>query len=733
MSNPGSTLVDVTKPAATPSTPVPAPATPQQSAQTSGDPISDLLNQVVQAKQKGIDAQIAATRANAVVNSTAASQVNSLTDDSLSAYHNLQNIQRFGGSNNPIIKIMSLFDDDWSQVTQQGRVQTNQIRASQIGNQAEAAVAANNQMPTIANLQAELATSAYSGFKDILGLKIQEGTLANQEQETRLHGLQYKLDATRVGIAMSQEQRDKIRFQLDGMSMDQKQAALDAAQKNPKSPWAPVAGMLQDDITKEQTAETALHTSQTAAANGDLDLHQKSLQTFANNLPVSQLTVLSNNAVQKGDSMVTMGSGKNQVQVPLVMIQSALTHNNEVETAANNIVTQQTVNDLSLPKRMQTFNSGAAMLSSVDPRANTELQNVQMQTKTLNPKDYGSIQNFDRILTASQQRLDAIATQVANNFKDPEAKAAVVEASQTGQFTPTGGQAVVLNSMGNPALQKFTKYQPAWQLLNTKLAEKVAAAKIQGMPDFSNSGNMSSTQALSVLAYVGKNPDASKKLPELAQEVLSDPKLRQPISNAMAASIQPQAATDTLKALAGAKGASHVWQEIQQHPELVSNVQNGHTVLDPNKLATYLEQQSVMVGGKVSFMNAFLQGLQSYAYNSDDSNHNDPSYTMYDRALEASLFGQSPHRAVLSDFVNSMRVVGARAHAEMQKRIGDDISGRTQQEAVNTNVGLNMLNAPDPLRGPIIQTQNLPTGSDVPSATGVPLTAAQVAKLYGKH
>jgi len=728
--------------AITPATPPPPnPNPPANSTNNNGFVLADdpknATAQIAQLGETGIAADISASQKNvaAMTAYTQASQSNYNT--TIQAYDNLRRINRWGGENTPIAKILGFFDSDWNANVQRINVQEATEKQTQLGVQLKTQLDINEQIPALVS---KMEGFAQKNFTNLVNLNQDERAQQAQvlaEQAGQRDAARLMLEKVKTQIDLSQEQRAAQDRAVANMSLEQKQVALQDAKTNPNSRFKSIGGALEKGIADEQAAEVALHNSQNAAANGDIELQQKSLSVFAHNLPTSHLAPLVEQALQKGDAMITLGQGKDAVQLPVPIAMQALNDNQKAEQSAQQTLIQDETNRLALPERVGAATVAARGMASIDPEAGANVKMLNYKAQELGPNPtFQQVQAFSQTVKAIEDRNAAIAEKFASNFQSKDAQGAVKEFGKTGTFSSTGAQAVLSDSIGNYSLQKTTKYSGAFALLNTQVATALKQSQMNSSTSLSP--NMDGASIIAALNAGKKNP----KLNEIRDNVLNDPTVMQGVANSVKGTITKDSLVQALVALANQKGANPTWQSILQNQGEYSSGNGSSIVIDPTKLAIYLEKQSVLSGGKVNFNQTFMNALRAVGANADQNSNSDPNYTVYDHALETTIFGGKPHSAVVGDFLNSYSRVASRAHQEMAARVNADRSGQTtsneKRDALNDLTVI-------PGIGPVTENSALyPTDnmmrksvSDVtdqntPSATGIgSLTVQELKSLYG--
>lgn len=711
------------------------------SGEASFSGLTGSINDLLKAKQAEISSSVDALKANTAIDTQTASALQGIQTETLGAFHNIERAQSLpGGVDGKLAKIISIFDSDYNVNLQRTRVEENQLRATQITGTADNIKLQNNALPAIMAKITDATQAGFNAQRDANQLAIQAGTLQNEISRTAISRAQ-------LVIALSAERRQQVEFAINSMSTDQIAAQFDLA-KQGKGQFKDAAGLLEHRLVSEKAAEVSLHSAQTAAANGDRDAYNSNASDFVSHLPAAVIRGYLDKAQKSGQSIVTFNIGVDPktkqpqtLAIPIPIVQQGLVKNAAIEQQANATVAADDTQRLNLIPNATALIGGANGLASVDPRASSVVTNTTGILQGLDPKNPNSVRQTAAMLDNQKALLADIAKSVSDKFSTPEAKAAVNAYGVTGRFDNTGGAAVVVDSIGIPLSQ--TLYRTAWGQMNTMLAN--------GIKDQhnANSGGFDPNKSSDVQAMINgmmQKPDTRFTMRNLAAEILSNPTNQKQIAGAIAGVIRPKAMNDTLAQLANVPHANPIWKDIIDHPEqMYSNVpitdKDGKvtgqkTVIDYQKMFERFEKQSVQTGGKVNFADTFIKGLRDYAVNSDNSPTSDPRYTIYDHALEAAVFGSRPHSAVLADLVGALAQQAARAHADMQRRIQQDLSGATQRQAIQLSDGPDAVSALGPLENvtsPAVTTdKNLSFKlSQVPSATGTGMTADQIKRLYG--
>lgn len=665
-------------------------------------------NQVATFAVAGLNAsEDAAVKNNAVLQSVQAAQ-----DKNYAAIIEAnQNLHKINSMPKGIVKILGMFDDSWNASNQALNVEAANTTQEHVVNQAKTIMQINNTIPDLIEKQTGIARELSTNQLAVDANSLQHQAAARDAQRLRMESIKTSID-------MSQEQRAATEFKIGAMGVEDTNAAIAKIKADPNSPNRNMLGMLEEHAAKTGTAIAAFQAAQTAAAKGNREEENAQMQTFTDNLPVSQLVGPAQQAMASGASTVTFGQGKNTIQIPLPTVLRSMQANQKLDADSHAMLAQQAATDGAIAQRTQTISSGATALASIDPRAKNVVDMLGHASKALAAAPtYGNILQYNAVLDNSEKQIKDIATTFSKNFGTKEAQAGVVQFGETGKFNRTSGQAVLADSIGNSSLGNTTKYAPAFQVLNQAVAKQLAAAQVQGGAGITGQvGTMDSADLMAMLSSSKSNP----KLAQIKDNVINDGTTMNAVRDVMKSTLQKDALDTALNNLAHSKNASPLWQNLISHQDqIMSQVAPGKFAYDPNKMAQVFENASVMTHGKVNYGGAFISALRTYGSQADAIAGSDSRYTIYDHALEASAFGDKPHSAIVSDWAGRFSRVVEKAHTEMQARIQQDVSGKTQAQAtseaaLNSNRGVDL---PDPAK--------------VPSATGTGLTAQQIKSLYG--
>jgi hypothetical protein len=656
------------------------------------DGIMGLLN----AKKAELAGSIDAYKANLQVDVTAARTLSSITDETLNAFHKIQKAEALpGGSSGGLAKIISLFDSDYNVPLQTLKVQENQIRANQVTQTANTLKAQNDALPALMAKVTEAQQAMWTAQKDANQLAINQGHLKQAELNTQMGFI-------RLGIEQNKEARDAE-----------------------EHPW------------KMKQAQLSVANAQLAFQKGQREEGEAQLEKAMSNLTVDVLQQRLNVAQQTGSPFVQFPTGKvgkdgkpEMLNVPIPVVQKGMVANAKLEEAANAALAADYNNKMKIIPTAQGLITGMNGMASVDPRAAQVVTATGQILSALDPKNPSNVRQIGMLLKEQEAVAKTIADESSKKFSTPEAQAAFKSFAVNGKFDPIGGTAVIQDSVGIPSLTTQTMYRSAFTYLNTQLASQL---KRNDMDTFGGASTSdTATDAMGIMAQLLQQKGGKQKLKELTAQILVDPAAQKEVRRKIGGVIQSNAFNGVLLQLSEQDKANPVWKDMYENSGQF--VDKG--AFSPQKLFEKLEQQTVVTGGKVNYSEAFLGGLRNFAVNADNTPQTSAAYTVYDHALEASIFGDRPHTAALGDLHYNLRIQAQRAHAAMQERIKQDISGATQlqalrQSAIAQQGGLEMLPAFSPQNYTQIYKKTGIDPAAVPSATGTSLTAEQVKKLYG--
>jgi hypothetical protein len=694
---------------------------------TSTDAIADL----VKAKQAELNASSDALLANTSVDKSVAGAIAGYQKDTLDAYDKVQRANQIpGGATGGLARIIGLFDSDYNLAFQKTKIEENTLRSQSIQATGAAIKEQNNQLPLLMGKVSEASQAIFTA-------QTQANELILKQSQLDLETRKAKLEAIETGIHMSQEARTATEFKIRGMSTDQITGAL-AQAKAGKGPFKNQAGLLQSRLLEEQSAETSLARSQIELQKGNRENANAAMVDAVSHIPVDTATSLLANAQKNNMPYVALPTGEKDAKgqpvtanVPLDIFQQGIVQSNKVEQEYNTQIAAGMTDRLGIVPSLTNLNNGLNAFS-FDPRAAQLLPQLGAIAQNIDAKNPSNIKQSAILIKGAQDKFDQIVKDNAAAFTTPDAKAAVLNYGKSGKFDAVGGTAVVGDSVGQP-ITRTSLYSDAWTVLNNVV---VTGLKAQHVVNTSTTGGSNSAaDTMQAFAAALQKPQGREKISQIAAEALADPANQKAVADSIKGTIQVGAVNNVISGLAHQKDANPIWTEIDQHYEKFMDSKNQ---VDPQKLFEYLEQKSVLTGGKANYANVFLTGLHNYAVNADNTPASDPSYTIQDHALEASIFGSAPHSAVLGSLHYSWRIAAQRAHKEMQARIQQDLNGQTVAGAVknatidsgssmDTGGGFGSFLNADP------QTIYKKTGLDitsVPSATGTGMTVSQIQKMY---
>lgn len=705
---PGSAVIAQNSPASQPTHAANSPASSNK-PEDAGDlsSITNTVQELLKAKQAEISASAETYKANSDIDAQTTSALTSITNESLATYKNIEIAARLpGGPSGKLAQIVGLFDSDYNINVQKLHIEENQLRAQNITANAEALKAKNNALPVLMGKVTEAQQAAFGAQKDLI-------TLGNQALETRIKGVQLEIDLGRAA-------REKAMFPI-----------------------------------QEAAAEVALHTARTAAAQGDRDAYNNSMIDFVSHLPTDFVKNKLLEAQQTGAPMVdfTVGMDKKTKQpivqsVPFNLVNEGLIKSSDLETKANTYVAADISQRTQLVPKIQGIMSTAQVMTSLDPRAAQVLQQTGSIASALNPKDPNNVRQVATLIDQQNAQLQQIAKDVSDKFSTKEAKAAVLHYAQpgVGVFDATGGSAVVADSVGTPAFSMNGVYKTPMTTLNTMLAGAIAR---QGLLGGGTGDPNNATDAQSMIAALMSKPTGRSSLSNLTSQILADPNNQKVLARQMQAVIYTGTVNKVIDHLKHQKDAPQLWNEIDQHPELVmSNLPikdaNGQPVkdkkgnvltapsLDYQKLFQTFEKHTVFNGNKVNYAESFLGAVKAYAATADDNTKNDPRYVITDHALEGAIFNGHAASATLGDLYWNLRQQAQLAHQAMAERIRKDITGETQRAVAEQGHSVSGVSTDKPvLFGGFSSDKRInELAQNAPSATDTGLTAEQVKQLF---
>lgn len=679
------------------------------------NPATQSIMDMVNAQAAYVNSSITSMKANQAIDSTTAKAVSGITDDTLDAYSNIQKADSLpGGRGGDIATILGLFNSKYDAQVQQDRIQMNTVKSSQVANTAAVLKEQNNIIPQIAEKNFALNKQIFDAQNDVNKLVLQGQQLDLDKYKTRI-------DVARLGLEQSAEQRNRTNFQVQSMSTGQLEAYLQ------KQPNGPIAGFVQHRLTEEQQAVTNLGIAGNALQKGNIQTFNDSMTDAASHMPQSYLQTQIAAAQQKGMPYIEVPMGGKTVQMPVDLAQAGLAKSIDVDNQVNQQLAAQEVQRSNLMPNIQTLTTSLAALSPLDSRATAQLTTLGATLKNFDGRNPAQVRQMATIVQGMMATRDQIAADHAKTMTTKEGQAGVELFGKTGKFDVTGGQAVMADSAGIGGLMKSGRYGAMWNTFGVGVAQKLVS---QGIVNSVNSPNGSADAAAVIAAALAK-PNGKQTVSAAAQAYLADPNKAKPLQDAISDKIQSSSLDDVIGQLANQKGSDPLWQHMAQNRQLYEGPDGK---LDVQKLFDAMEQGTVTnhVNGKqADLTQMLLRGMRAYGANADEASSADPTYTMYDHAAEAALFGGNPAGNVLHDLTGQLTVKAMRARQTMMQRINSDVTGKTQQDAV---MRADPLFEPQPgltFDNPVAIKKH--TGVDmnlVPSATGTGLTAAQVKAAY---
>lgn len=683
------------------------------------NPLTKSIMDMVNAQSAFINSSVTSLKANQQIDATTSKAVSGITDDSLDAYKNIQAADSLpGGRDGDIATVLGLFNSKYDYQVQKDRIDMNAVKAGQVANTAAAMKEQNNILPQIAKSNFELSNTVFQAQKDVNQLVLQGQQLDLDKWKTRI-------DAARLGLEQSAEQRNQTNFAVDKMSTAQKEAYL---QKNPNGP---IAGIVENKLTEEKQAITNLQIAGNNLQQGNIKTFNDSMTDAASHMPQQFLQTKIAAAQAKGMPYIEIPLGGKTVQMPVDLAQAGLSKSIEVDNQVNQQLAAQETQRTNLLPNIQTLTTSLAALAPLDGRATQQLTSLGATLRNFDPKNPAQVRQMSTIIQGMMTQRDQIAKDHAATMTTKEGQAGVELFGKTGKFDVTGGQAVMADSAGIPGLMKSSRYGNMWNTFSIGVAQKLVN---QGIVQSVNQPSGSADAAAIIAAAMAK-PNGRQSVAAAAQSYLADPTHAKPLQDSITSKFQGQSVEDVIGQLAGQKGSDPMWGHILQNKD---QFEDGKGNINGQKLFDIMEQAYV-----TSHVNAkpgtpaldptqmFIRGMRAYGANADEASSADPSYTMYDHAAEAALFGGNPAGNILRDFNGQLAVMAYRARQTMLGRIKNDVSGKTQQDAV---MRADPLFEPQPGLGfnDVVGIQKH-TGVNlnlVPSGTGAGVTAAQVKAAF---
>lgn len=690
------------------------------------------IKDMITAKQAELNASMGALTANTNVDRNAEQQQLAITDQNLDAYSKIQKTQALpGGAGGKIAKIFGIFDSDYNVEKHATTIKMGEMKSASIKATADAIKAQNNELPTILGKVSEATQQIWQAQKDANQLTINYGTL--QTEMTRA-----ATEKARLNLEITKDRREQIQFNISKMSTAQVQQQLDLANQG-KGPYKDAPGLLEHHLVSEQKATADMELSQTQAAKGQREESDASASDFVSNLPVDFTKGMLAQAQKANSPTVDFTVGKNPDGSPKVfsvatpLVQAGLIKSAKMEDDANKAVAADQTQRLNIiPNATQIVNVGNAF-ARMNPAFTQLTQQTGAIMKGMDTGNPSSVRQSGLLLQDIKDKQTAMVKSTAAQFGTKPAQDAVIDYGTNGKFTPTGGVAVVADSAGIPSLASQALYKDAFGTIQTIVATKLSQQGGAGSASI-DMNNPADTQMM--LQSLMQQKGGKEKINQITQEALLDPSNRKAIADNIGKVVQTNGINHTLYGLAMQKNADPIWHDMYEHSDqIVTNKR-----YDPQKIGQLLEEASIKSGGKINYGKMFLQGFSNYTANSDNDPASDPSYTVYDHALEAAVYGDMPHQAVLGGLATQIATQMAKAHQAMKDRIKQDITGQTQRQAVGQatqfgNAGIDAsVTAEAILQNPkAINDIANKTGiqiNNVPSATGTGLTVQQIMQMF---
>lgn len=692
------------------------------------------LADMVKIKSSELSAQSDALVANNRVDTTAATAISGLTDDTLSA---MQRVQRIKQIPDEITQILGIFDKDWNIGYQAGRIDINQTKASQVSATATATKTMNNQLPALmANVSA--------ASKTIFDAQVEANKLAIGQQHENTALLEAKIKKAQLGINMSQEQRAAAEFKVNSTPTAALTAQLaDITAKGTKSPFFNMGGLIEHRLTTENQLITSLDDARGALADKNIDRFNKSMTNAASFIPPAILGPMVDKAEAAGQSVVNLPTGQKDkngkdlfIPMPLKLAKDGMVIGMQTDNKANEMVSAYLTQKANIIPRITYLTNTAQSFVGMDPRAANVFIHASEIVKSINSKDPASIGRVDALLKQQETQMDQIVKENAEKFSSKEAQSAIIVAGKNGgKFDAIGGTAVAADSVGVPGFNTGARYSDAWGKFGTMVANEVSKQGM-GFGAVNNTADAQSTNSI-----VLSKPGGREKINAIAKNIMADPQKMAPVRDAIKNKITDSAIGGVFTQLAQGKNANPIWANLAQafHKDGLASFHNAKGNLDVPKLLESMEQATLLAkahgNATADYSSNFIQGLQRYGSSGGDPAGSDPTYSISDRALEASLFNGDPSANVLNSLHYNMRQVAASVKQQFAQRIKEDLNGTTQRNTYDDMVKMNQLSSGgDPYTGSQTQLSEIykKTGknlSSIPSATGTGLTVAQVQQI----
>lgn len=691
--------------------------------------VTSALQDVTTSKLAELSAGQDAAKANASVDHQATEQITGLTTDTINALNNINRANKLpGGADGKIAKMFSIFDSSYNVEASRTAIMINKARADQVAATAAGIKEQNNALPLLLGKMSEATQAIFNAQKDANKLAIEQGTLDTQRRNT-------EIAATHLRLDMNKEAREASEFKIRSMTTAQIEAELPRAQAG-KGAFAGKAGLLQQRLIQEKSAEASLQKLQLDVADGNRESFNKNGVDFVSHMPVDMVSGLLAQAKAKGAPLVSFPTGEKgkTIDIPYNLVEEGLVKSAGDRDAVNKVVSADLAERMQIIPNITNIMRGSNAFASMDPRAsqlNTKMAEVM---KHMDPNNPDSVRQTGLMIEGYKKELEDIGKDAASRMTSPDAKGAMISAAKNGgKFDRTGGAAVVGDSVQIPSMGTNSYFKNAWNELRIAVANKAATASNGGMAQASVKDT---SDAQSMLAMFTAKPGGKQKVSQITDELFTDPTKVAAIRDQMKATMKGDGVFQSLTQLANGKEANPFWRNILSNIDQFK--ENGS--ISYNKMFEAMEHARILSHGKMDFSQTFFQGLQNYAMNADNASGVNPGYTVQDHALEAAIFGDSPVSSVLGELHFTLKQVAVKARQEMSERIKQDLSGQTQRVALSqtafAHTGLDQ-GMGDPLIDPTGKKAEKifsKTGLDlntVPSATGTGLSVAQIQAIYG--
>lgn len=667
----------------------------------------DALQDVVRAQKGAIGASADAIAKNTVIQQNVLSETERLQMDQIEALDNLQRIQNYGGVN-PLTKIIGMFDDRFNAGVQQTRIQKDEIKTQQVQMRAQAQMQINAQLPALKQAEAQLAAQDFENQMKVVDITTKFRGLEQKDIELRI-------SETNLLINLSQEQRAQVTQAASALGINEARQALKDARAG-KGQWVGMEGILEAKINNEDKTLLEMQNIRLAIREKNETLRDKSEARLSSLIPVATAEALVTNAISTNSPFITLGQGKDAVQLPTALVQAKLKENKEVQTAIETSILHDNLTQVN--DRMLGAVNKAAALSVVDSGSARQNGIILQAYQQLNPQDPNSVRQFGQVIDGAHKVLDERIKVVAAGYKTADAKNAIEQFGKDGKFSVTGAQSVVQETVGNMGVAATSKFQGAWQTLNMEFAGLIKQQNLKGAPPF-DPDNPNLAQSASFLAWALTQGQAQQKMDTMRELVMTDPLVRTKVADQIGGVVQTDNVIGALRDLSTAPNADPIWKKILDQRQ---NTMETNRSFDRRKLITYMEQQKAMQGPNApDYSAALTDAIRARVVSGAQTGQTDPTYTIHDRALQTQVFGDSPDQAIMSTFMGNWQADVAARKEAMQKAIDQDVSGQTQRMSFGA--------PPDPMSG---TTRNpIELIQTAPSATGIPgMSADKMKSLY---